>query len=68
MQAEFDQLGIQPDGQLNAVGDSEMVTTILDNIKQGAALLKVYRGYTSVTYVKDGALVTHSEAHYQDLE
>jgi hypothetical protein len=45
-----------------------MAKQILSQVKQGAELLKAMRGYSSVTYIEDGALVTHGEVRYQDLD
>ncbi len=49
-------------------GDSPAAKQILDQIQQGAKFLKAFRGYSSVTYVEEGATITHGEARFKDLE
>ncbi|NIP87289.1 MAG: hypothetical protein GTO03_17725 [Planctomycetales bacterium] len=53
---------------LNANGVADMAEPLLENVRRGAELLKVFQGYTSVTYAEDGALVTHSESRFKDLD
>ena len=48
--------------------DTAVTKQILDQIQQGAEFLKVFRGYSSVTYVEDEALVTHGELRFEDLD
>ncbi|MDH3719024.1 MAG: hypothetical protein OES79_12975, partial [Planctomycetota bacterium] len=60
--------GLQLDEGLNADGDSDMAKPILEHVRQGAELLKAFRGYTSATYVEEGVLVTHSESRFQDVD
>ncbi len=40
---------------------------ILANVRPVVRLLKAFRGSVSVTYVEDGALVTHSETVFRDV-
>ncbi|MEK6248369.1 MAG: hypothetical protein N2C12_09335, partial [Planctomycetales bacterium] len=54
--------------EVNEDGESPMLVMILATIKQGASFLKVFKGYTSVTYTKDGVLITHSETRFEDLK
>ncbi|NIL98638.1 MAG: hypothetical protein GTO53_11940 [Planctomycetales bacterium] len=53
---------------LNANGDVDMAKPLLENVRKGAELLKVFRGYTSATYLEEGALVTHSESRFEDVD
>ncbi|MFP6667432.1 MAG: hypothetical protein VB876_08965, partial [Pirellulales bacterium] len=48
--------------------DTAVTKQILDQIQQGGEFLKVFRGYSSVTYVEDEALVTHGELRFEDLD
>jgi hypothetical protein len=48
-------------GQVGPFDVRDHVRTILD-------VLKVFRSYTSVTYTEGGALVTHGEAVFRDIE
>jgi hypothetical protein len=41
---------------------------IIEQIRAGAEILKCYRGTTSVTYLEDGATVTHRESVFEDLK
>ena len=41
---------------------------VLAQVQQVTSFLKVCRGYSSVTYVEKGALVTHSEMRFKDLK
>jgi hypothetical protein len=41
---------------------------IIKQVQMGFEVLKVFRGYTSSTYLQDGKLVTHSETVVKDLE
>ena len=47
---------------------ADMAKQILKQVQQGAELLKVMRGYSSVTYLEDGAIVTHGEVRFKDLK
>jgi hypothetical protein len=66
MEQAFGELQIEEG--LNAEGDSEMAQQILDQVRKGAELLKAFRGYSSVTYIEDGVLVTHAETRFQDVD
>jgi hypothetical protein len=44
------------------------VKAILDQVATGAEILKCYRGTTSVSYLQDGATVTHRESVFEDLK
>ncbi|MEE3220406.1 MAG: hypothetical protein VX257_09085, partial [Planctomycetota bacterium] len=59
-----------PDAGQPGADDADTAVTkqILDQIQQGAEFLKVFRGYSSVTYVEDEALVTHGELRFEDLD
>jgi hypothetical protein len=39
-----------------------------EQIRTGAEILKCYRGTTSVSYLEDGATVSHSESVFEDLK
>jgi hypothetical protein len=65
-QAAFGDL--DEDGGDAPAGDSAIAKQILGQIQQGADFLKAFRGYSSVTYVEDDALVTHGEFRFVDLE
>ena len=41
---------------------------IIEQIGTGAEILKCYRGTTSVTYLEDGATVTHRESVFEDVK
>lgn len=41
---------------------------VLSQIRAGAEILKCFRGYSSVTYLEDGAMVTHGESVLEDLK
>ncbi len=63
--------GVRTAGPLFAGGDEDrqdqMVKGILDQVRDVADLLKVFRSYSSITYVEGGAVVTHSETVIRDL-
>jgi hypothetical protein len=41
---------------------------IIEQVRAGAEILKCYRGTTSVSYLQDGATVTHRESIFEDLK
>jgi hypothetical protein len=41
---------------------------IVEQVRSGAEILKCYRGTTSVSYLQDGATVSHSESIFEDLK
>jgi hypothetical protein len=41
---------------------------ILEQVRAGAEILKCYRGTTSVSYLQDGATVTHRESIFEDVK
>ena len=43
-------------------------SNLLRNIRTGAEVLKCFRGYSSVSYLEDGAQVSRGEWHFEDLE
>ena len=51
-----------------AEGDSVQAMMIIDQARQTAEILKCFRGYTSATFVENGATVTHGEWHFVDLK
>jgi hypothetical protein len=53
---------------LKRAEDQPQVKQILDQIRTGAEILKCYRGTTSVSYLQDGATVSHSESIFEDLK
>ena len=61
---QFDDIG----GALRAPGDSDTTKQILSQVKKGAKFLKVLKTYSGVSYVEDGAVVTHGETRFVDLK
>jgi hypothetical protein len=58
---------------INASGVAKMAPNlnpddVIKQVKMGFEVLKVFRVYTSCTYLEDGSLVTHSETVIKDLE
>jgi len=41
---------------------------IIEQVRAGTEILKCYRGTTSVSYLQDGATVTHRESVFEDLK
>ncbi|HUS39389.1 MAG TPA: hypothetical protein VMX74_08065 [Pirellulales bacterium] len=52
----------------NAQVDGNMAKPVIEHVRKGMELLKAFRGYTSVTYIEDGVLVTHGESRFQDVD
>jgi len=68
MQQLQGQFGLRGNGQLQAPGQPDMASEIIDRVKKGARFLKAFRGYSSITYMEDGAIVTHGETRFKDLD
>ncbi len=62
------------DAAVDAVLDDDdrgldpQTTFALQNVRAGLKVLKVLRTYASVTYTDAGAVVVHSEIHFQDVD
>lgn len=48
--------------------DDDEVEKILEQVHEGARILKCIKGYQSVSYLEDGVRVTHHECPIEDLE
>jgi hypothetical protein len=48
--------------------EDDDVEEILEQVREGAEILKCFRGYSSVSRVEDNAVVTHHESVFEDLK
>ena len=48
--------------------ETDKVNDILKQVQTGLEILKVFRSYSSATYIENGKLVTHGESIIQDLK
>ncbi len=65
--AQDDDADGKPADDADANGGTDL-KSILEQIHTGAEILKCFRGYSSVSYIEEGKLVTHFESVFQDLK